>query len=408
MNDKQFLKRIAEFGDGTRLKIEKFFGGAINSGKEMVEKFKAMSAKTRAKLIKQVGAGLLSVLVLAGFTGCVNDKGEIDETRTSAQVTLLTPEDLNSATSSAFAPGTRPVVPESSAPESRPIVPATTAPETTPVVPGTAAPEITTPVAPSTSTPETTPVVPETTAPEVTPSVPAEDLPADADGYNYPKFFRDLVYERVVGQRLLSDTIYYDEICKAEPEIVFVERGESSVAEPNPIVIYVRYNISGQNMYARFAFDVKNRAYLDLGRAYKHTSYAGYVDAIKTALEERCNNISAQITELRYKTDEINDGLNSTFAKFVDDRFVDAEINFVRVVDGADGWSEFEISGFGYDGEGKSYSFKANIDPDVPYNSENLIADICASKLLKSDLERFDSTAKAIDSVFTRESQNEQ
>lgn len=405
MNDKQFLKRIAEFGDGTRLKIEKFFGGAINSGKEMVEKFKAMSAKTRVKLIKQVGAGLLSVLVLAGFTGCVNDKGEIDETRTSAQVTLLTPEDLNGATSSAFASGTRPVVPESSAPESRPIVPTTTAPETTPVVPGTAAPETTTPVAPSTSTPETTPVVPETTAPEATPSVPAEDLPADADGYNYPKFFRDLVHERVVGQRLLSDTIYYDEICKAEPEIVFVERGPMTNTS---IAIYVRYNIDNENMYVRFEFAIKSRAYANLGTVSKYTSYAGYVDAIKTALEERCNNISAQITELRYKTDEINDGLNSTFAKFVDDRFVDAEINFVRVVDGEDGWSEFEISGFGYDGEGKSYSFKANIDPDVPYNSENLIADICASKLLKSDLESFNSTAKAIDSVFTRESQNEQ
>ena len=67
MKDNIFRKKLNDMGETAKEDIEKSFGGEVKSGDELVSKFKNMTNKARLKVMKKVGAGLLSLLILAGF-----------------------------------------------------------------------------------------------------------------------------------------------------------------------------------------------------------------------------------------------------------------------------------------------------------------------------------------------------
>ena len=77
MNDNTFRKKLNDMGADAKRKIEIFFEGATNNAHEFVEKFKSMSNKTRVKVVKSVGVGIMSLLILSGLTGCMDDLGNI-------------------------------------------------------------------------------------------------------------------------------------------------------------------------------------------------------------------------------------------------------------------------------------------------------------------------------------------
>lgn len=397
MNKNQFNKKLNDLGPDSKEKIEEMLGSKVDSGEELVEKFEKTTPKIRKKIIASVGAGLLSVLVLAGFAKCMNNKGELSdavsqETTIAENTPVITPAFTTEAI-----PGT-----------TAQISGTTKTPETTGVptsettgAPTTEAPTTETTEAPTTETTEAPTT--ETAEPEV-----PEDLPGDADGYQYPVFFRNLVHERVVGQNALSNHAYHDEISEAEPEILFVERGVSCSREMTPIIVYSRYNINGKYLYARFAFEIKSADYRLLGFASMYDSYEAYINAIVTAMQAKCNPINAVVSELEFETDSINSQLNETFAKFFSSEFVDAEINCVRgIYIPKDLVYYYEVSGFGYDKDGKAYSFIAEIDTVNSYTPDGLIDSINKGELTKDGTTMFDVTLKAIDAVFTKEIENQ-
>lgn len=414
MKDNLFLKRIEALGSGAKKKIEKCLGSVIDSGHDFVEKFKSSTNKTRLKVIKQVGAGVLSVLLLCGFTGCVDENGDI-----SANATTVSRVDVTTIYNE---PTTPPVV-------TTPSTPAVTTGPTT----GTNPPEVTTPgttepttppveepgtTTPGTTEPITPPVeVPGTTTPgETEPSNPPAEtetpnLPADEDGYEYPEYFENLANEMIRARGVFSSHRYEDELKATDAEVVFVGTGKS-IDSDTPIIIYTRHKLeNGKTYYGRFAFSVASKDYRRLNWTYLYNSYEAYVSAMENALKNKQELVEAKLSLLEDQTDIINSGLTENFAKFVDEKFVDVEINFVRNVLPKNELAFSEISGFGYDEDGKSYSFVIELTFSGTYfpNIDKLIDDVNKGDRTREDMLKFESTVKAIDSVYQKqeEAQNQ-
>ena len=269
---------------------------------------------------------------------------------------------------------------------------------TTPPVVTTTPPEET-----STTPPETTTVPNEITTPR-------EDLPADADGYRYPDFFANLVRQTILDEQLffeIHDGVNYRNLVENKiPEIIFVERGVNSINEEAPVVIYARYEIGGSNtryIYTRISFTIGGNDYLRLGSSKRYDSYAEYIAAVQTALENKAVLASANISELYMNQDEINDKLGKNFAKFVGENFVDATVNCVRSYISEENKELIrQISGFAYDEAGNSYSYTVDVKCPFEYmgSNEQLIKDIEAGTFKKTDCEEYKSTSKPVASVF--------
>ena len=210
MNDNIFRKKILEMGKSAGEKIEKLFDGATRNAREFVDKFRDMNNKTRVKVMKQVGAGLMSLLILAGFTGCVDEKGNVVD-EPSVTVTHVGEEEITVATT-VVSPETQHKPVETTGPSStsRPVEttgPAettgpveTTGPAVTTGPAGTTGPAETTRPSESTTTTQnetTTTTPPVTTGPNEDNSPIVEDFPADEDGYAYPEFFANLVNKSI-------------------------------------------------------------------------------------------------------------------------------------------------------------------------------------------------------------------
>ena len=411
MKDFILRKKLAELGESARKKVDYFFEGATNTAHEFVDKFKSMSNKTRLKVVKSVGAGIMSVLILAGFTGCMDELGNIIGQEHSG----TTPPKTNVTT--VFNETTKPeetIKPEETTkkPEvttTPPVV--TTPPEVTttpPVV--TTPPEVTTTPPVVTTPPEVTTTPPEETTTPGGVVIPDEDLPADEDGYQYPEFFANLVRQTILDKKLfyeIHDGINYRYLVENKtPEIVFVERGESVNGELNPIIIYAQFPVDEDNensitVRMSFTTGTKDYAYLKFPELY--SSYAEYVEAMQTALQNRAELANADISDLLMEQNEINAGLGENFAKFVEEKFVDASINCVRSYYSENGGSLIsEISGFAYDTEGKSYSYvvKLQCKSDLLLSDKQIIEGVEAGTLTRADFETFESTSKQISSVF--------
>ncbi|MBQ7391239.1 MAG: hypothetical protein IJV73_01010, partial [Clostridia bacterium] len=296
----------------------------------------------------------------------------------------------------------------------------TTPPEvaTTPQEVTTTPPEVTTTPQEATTTPPevtTTPQEVTTTPPKETTTpggvvTPDEDLPADEDGYQYPEFFANLVRQTILDKKLfyeIHDGINYRYLVENKtPEIVFVERGESVNGELNPIIIYAQFHVdeAGQkNICVRMSFTTGTKDFAYLKFPHLYSSYAEYVEAVQTALQNRAELANADISDLLMEQDEINAGLGENFAKFVGEKFVDASINCVRFYsDSTDGHIVREISGFAYDTEGKSHSYvvKLQCKSDLLLSDKQIIEGVEAGTLTRADFETFESTSKQISSVF--------
>ena len=426
MKDFILRKKLAELGTSAKAKVDYFFEGATNSANEFVDKFKSMSNKTRLKVVKSVGAGLLSVLVLAGFTGCMDGLGNITDNPTTT-----TPK---TEASSVYDPTTIPE--ETKTPQetttgpavtTKPNDVATTPQETTSQKPTETSkqPEETTKEPEETSKqPEETTKEPEETSkqPEetTTPSdditTPEEDLPADEDGYAYPEFFANLVRQTIIDERLFYESYngvnYRKYVENKTPEIVFVERGESTKNEGVPIIICAKYpgdTNGSKHVYARLSFKIGENDYRMLGFPQLYASYAEYIDAVQKALENRAELANADISQLYMEQDAINESLGENFARFVGEKFVDASVNSVRSYPSSSGGLLVqEISGFAYDSEGKSYSYvvKLQCKAEKIITNDDLIKAVEAGEIDRSDFATFESRSREIASVF-QEQENE-
>ena len=394
MNDNTFRKKLNELGVSTKRKIEYFFEGATNNAHEFVEKFKTMGNKKRLQAVKTVGTGLVILLALCGLTGCMDSLGNIlnaqgENEPKQTTVAYNNPDETT-----------------------RTPIEITTPYITTPVTP----PNVTTPggttiTPPEVSTPgETTTAKPvETTKPGGSVVTPSEDLPADEDGYAYPAFFASLVKDTIVNEGLFNSASYikYLDVLKTQtPEIVFVERAESTDEEKSPIAIYAKYTLNGEDLYVRMAYTISGNEHIRLGKASRYSSYQEYVAAVQKALQAKAELANADISLLYENQNTINNQIGEGFAKALGDNFVDASVNSVRMPNGGSGL-EGEISGFAYDKEGKSYSYVLRYEMKRVINSLNVILGLENGSIKPgNDFSVFEVTSTPVAGVF-QEQENE-
>ena len=391
MKDNVFRKKLNELGKNSSEKIEKYFAGATNNAHEFVEKFKSMSNKTRLKVVKSIGAGVMSFLILCGFTGCLDDLGNIMDTQTTP-ITQVTSAEIHDVTT----PQTRPE--ETKRPQE------TTAPQ-----------QVTTPPAETTKKPDETSTPGETTTENSgTVVTPKEDLPADEDGYQYPEYFYNLVNKTMANVGYVGNGTEYYSILKSQtPEIIFVERGISSNDQPSPIIIYAKYCAepnTNKYVYTRLSFTTGGNDYLRLDFFSLFNSYAEYIAAVQAALEKKAEVLNVDVSLAGEKQDALNDKLGLNFARCLGANFVDACVNHTRKyrMSGVDG-EIYEISGFAYDKEGKSYSYVVKYQQNGAIITSDGVIECLQQGIYKvdQDFKMFEVTSKPVAGVFT-EQVNEQ
>ncbi len=345
--------------------------------------------RKKRNVLNRVGAGIMSALILAGFTGCVDENGETDETTpyVSLDPSPNEPGDgegANSGEAAKPSETTQPVV----------II----KPEETTKPSATTKPEETTPKPEEITPPE---------EPEPPVVLPPEDLPADEDGYQYPDIFADKVMEQIQGGKF-QGKYFYNEIKDQRPEIVFVERGDEKgidgLIRPG-VVIYAKYKLKHgeiNNVYIRMVFEITGSDAIKLGWENEYHSYAEYIDAVVKALENKCIYTTACVSEISDSQDYLNSIIGDGFAEFIDERFVDVQINCVQeMYDKEIGWY-YGLYGFGYDADDKSYSF--NIDVYLPFGYQiyQFIIDQNRGVVFEVEPEILSINVSAIDSVFTK------
>ena len=369
--------------------MENFFKNATNRANEFVNQFKFMREKKRVKVVKSVGVALMSLFILAGVTGCNKEIEDIlNEGTGNAQVTTIDTSDI---TTTFNMPEETSRVPE----ETTAKPPVQTTPEETTTTP----PVVTTPPEETTTPPE------ETTIPGDVVVTPGEDLPADEDGYAYPNYFANLVYTTVNQKKLFGteEDEYKNAIRGQLPEIVFVERGENSNAEPAPIVIYSRYCLNEQTeeyIYTRMSFETGSNDYGRLGRPARYGSYAEYVSAVQAALQNKAELINAEVSEFYDNQDAINNRLGVNYAKFLGDQFIDATIN--AVIDDKETSTVIKyVFGFAYDEEGKAYSYKLKYEYGKGIVAAAEIVDLVnQGKIKREEFKMFEISYTPVAGVF--------
>lgn len=414
MKNNIFRKKFNDLGPNVSDKIDKIFEGETKSDSEFVAKFKNLSSKARKKAIQIAGAGLVSLLVLSGFTGCVDKNGNITETtidqapepqETPTSVlneytTVSSPSQTNKPQESTSAPTETTGRPEEST-TARPA-------ETT-----TAPTEITT-TAPATE--ETT-----TEAPIVTPVEP-EKLPGYNEDYVYPTYLLNWVSSHYTNSKI--------KILYVEPlpyQIIYdMDHG---------FYIYVECtDLEDENdvSYSRLAFELPSKQDSSLGRKREYSSYSDYINTLVDYMQNyQVSNVkvsSSAVSDLR----TINNMDMSKFAKFLGDQYVDAKILYTdrRVYAQNDtDQNKFgrtgknHIVGFVYTADGKCECFNILFDFHY-YNLYNAryaslenkkfllllqdMADGTRTKKDTADWNFFETYTRPIEDVFTQTNQSEQ
>ena len=334
--------------------------------------------------VKVLVASALCVTFLVGFTSCMDEMGNLWKTENTPGEVTASSEDVTTTRT----------------PENTTTKPNET---TTPVV---TPPGVTTPQIETTNKPveTTTPPIETTTTPGDIVQVP-EDLPADEDGYNYPEYFKNLVYETVRTKSLFPNEDYRQQLRSQKPEIVFVDLAEYSKEEPNNVVIFCKYNVdptANIDIYTRMSFTTTGNDYAALKIASKYGSYAEYIAAVETALKKKAVFDYADVSVLYEKYNEVNSMIGEKFSKSLGENFVDASIHHIRGYYSNDlGCSVVEISGFAYDEVNKSYSFvlkcQTNYGSIVPASVVKFIED---GTLTVDDFKLYDVYSKPVAGVF--------
>ena len=420
MRDNIFRKKLNDMGETAKEDIEKSFGGELKSGDELVSKFKNMTNKARLKVMKKVGAGLLSLLILAGFTGCVNKKGEIVQGSDKTQVSLIDETEL---------PGSDKKPNYETTGENKPSTPEHTTEPTTPEAPTTpSTPE--TPTKPSTPENPTTPSTPEQpttpekpTSPEqpTEPTTPetttGEDVPPAPTEYKYPKYFIDRVTQSVIDNNILGNgsTLaqkqLIEKIKQTTPEILFVERlgatrlpGETNV----DFVIYAQYKIDeNTTQNVKFAYSANFNDWVILGVPKYYKTYSEWVDAVVKAMKNQSNIVSASMSELQ-NLEKLDATTSANLAKIIDPNFVDVDLNYATCYyNKTQDTYTYKFYGFGYDKDDHSYSFSTSINASLTgyADTDDFIEYIKNGRYTRENLASGLTTVSArVDSVFTTQS----
>ena len=190
-------------------------------------------------------------------------------------------------------------------------------------------------------------------------------------------------------------------------EIIFMEVGERSAENYAPIYVYCAFPIeNNQKVYAKFEFKGKLSIYRELIKPENYVTYAQYATKMAEAVWEGAyvNAWEADATNFH----EMTESQTTKLAAIIDDKFVDVDVNFVATMQHKDYSWCFSISGFGYDEEGKAYSFTSNIGLTMQYGFwKDFIVAVDNEILKKENMPGIETQKKRIDSVFTAESQME-
>ena len=333
--------------------------------------------------VKVLVASALCVTFLVGFTSCMDEMGNLWKTENTQGEVTASIEDVTTTRT----------------PENTTTKPNET---TTPVV---TPPGVTTPQIETTNKPvETTTPPIETTTPGDIVQVP-EDLPADKDGYNYPEYFKNLVYETVRTKSLFPNNDYRQQLRSQKPEIVFVDLAEYSKEEPNNVVIFCKYNVdpaANFDIYTRMSFTTTGNDYAALKNASNYGSYAEYIAAVETSLKKKAVFDYADISTIYSSHDVVNNMIGEKFAKSLGENFVDASVHHARGYDSKDlGYYVVELNGFAYDAEGKSYSYVLKCQKNIGYiRGWEVVKFIEDGILTVDDFKLYDVYSKPVAGVF--------
>ena len=184
-----------------------------------------------------------------------------------------------------------------------------------------------------------------------------------------------------------------------------MERAEKSKEENTPIAIYARYKVGNENIYVRMAYTIKSYDYTLLKAPKLYASYGEYIDAVQKALEAKAELANADISVLYEGQDDINNQIGEGFAKALGNNFVDASVNSAIRTKNNDGISIYQISGFAYDEEGKSYSYVLSYDvKGGGLGAEKVISRLENGTLNKnSDFNVFEVTSTPVAGVFQQQ-----
>lgn len=363
---------------------DNIFEGETKSESEFVQKFRNLSSKARKTSIKIAGAGLVSLLVLSGFTGCVDKNGDIHETTVEQSPETETPSSiLNQYTTSSSPEKTNRPEETTKRPEeitkgpeetTRGPEETTTKPEET-TTPSITEPSTTTPTEPATTEPSTTEEI--TTTPIVTPVEP-EKLPGYNKDYVYPAYLTDKIHDWATNSYVKFENDTYEKqfaylIGDAKTEILYVQpKDYKNVYDLNhEFYVYARHTYSDDNKtvvyYTKTAFDLPSDQVMALRQKRYYSSYSDYTNTLVDYMKNyKISNIETGISGLSSNLDSLNNMDMSKFAKFIGNKYVDAEILSIDCQRDSQEYKNkkyvYTITGFAYTADGKCDCFNIQVD----------------------------------------------
>lgn len=435
MKNNIFRKKFNDLGPSVTEKLDTIFEGETKSESEFVQKFRNLSSKARKTAIKIAGAGLVSLLVLSGFAGCVDKNGDIHETTVEQSPETETPSSvLNQYTTTSSPEQTNQPEETTKRPEEITKGPeeTTRGPEETTTKPAetTGKPEeITTP---SITEPSTTEEI--TTAPIVTPVEP-EKLPGYDKDYVYPAALTNFVAQHISAPKIkivyvqpIPYAVVYDD--KYRDYYIYVECYD----ENDNITSYRRMD---------FAFQDSNLGnHIWFKRNF--SSYSNFINTLTDYIQKdplvnvrvsKDKSIGLNGYNIRCRAVDTITAINKTdmskFAKILGDNYVDAKVFYMTFNDDikgftfSDGRSDYAytITGFAYTADGKCECFTIQTQPPTYFQSvkyyiyydkpDLILQDMASGKLTRTDMNYaewlyFKTFTRPIEDVFVPTTQAEQ
>lgn len=420
---------------------DNIFEGETKSESEFVQKFRNLSSKARKTAIKIAGAGLVSLLVLSGFTGCVDKNGDIHETTVEQSPETETPSSvLNQYTTTSSPEQTRQPEETTKRPEeitkgpeetTRGPEETTTKPEET-TTPSITEPSTTAPTEPATTEPSTTEEI--TTAPIVTPVEP-EKLPGYDKDYVYPAALTNFVAKYISAPKI--KVVYVQPI---PHKVVYDDKGRD-------YYIYVECYDENDNItsYRRLDFGFQSTVLSnDLWVKRNFSSYSNFINTLTDYIQKdplvnvkvsKDDSIAFYGNDIRCRAVDTITAINKTdmskFAKILGDNYVDAKVFYMTYNDDVKGYTyssgvygyAYTITGFAYTADGKCECFTIQTQPpnyfeSVKYSEYDdepdlMLQDMASGKLTRTDMnyaewQYFKTFTRPVEDVFVPTPQAEQ
>lgn len=415
MKNNIFRKKFNDLGPSVTEKLDDIFEGETKSESEFVQKFRNLSSKARKTAIKIAGAGLVSLLVLSGFTGCVDKNGDIHETTVEQSPETETPSSvLNQYTTTS--PPEQTSRPEETTKRPEEI---TKGPEET-----TRGPEETTTKPEETTTPSTTEEI--TTAPIVTPVEPAK-LPGYNKDYVYPAALTNFVAKYISAPKI--KVVYVQPI---PYEVVYDDKDRD-------YYIYVECYDENDNItsYRRMDFRFQDRKIANhVWFKRNFSSYSNFINTLTDYIQKdplvnvkvsKDDSIAFYGNDIRCRAVDTITAINKTdmskFAKILGDNYVDAKVFYMTYNDDVKGYTyssgvygyAYTITGFAYTADGKCECFTIQTQPpnyfeSVKYSEYDdepdlMLQDMASGKLTRTDMnyaewQYFKTFTRPVEDVF--------